>query len=316
MTPAARCAWMGGIGIRLASLCCAIALLLGLQLAAVRPWYKSWGATPDELAAPLPGQVPPAAAPHETRAITISAPSEQVFAWVAQLGQDRAGFYSYELLEDLVGCDMPDLRVLDPRLQNWSVGDRLWMYPPSKIDGMGHATLLHYEPGRVLVFGTQDPLGEPGAPPTNTWSFLVNPVGPHASRLIARASGAGPPSLLGKAFNRGVFEPLHFAMERRMLEGIAALAEGRAIPKWHDHLQLLSWASSFLALLAAAALIVLGRDWLRHLAGFVAAGLVFQLVTLLQPSPIVGLLLVLALVPTLLPSRRATAARGLVEQPS
>jgi hypothetical protein len=58
----------------------------------------------------------------ETRAIMVQAPAEQVWPWVAQLGQDRGGFYSYRLLENLVGCDMPNLHHLDPALQQLRSG--------------------------------------------------------------------------------------------------------------------------------------------------------------------------------------------------
>lgn len=307
---------MSGVGLRLIALFGVLGALLGLLLTVIRPWYKTWGSTAEESSAVLPVQYASASSPHETRAIDVAAPAAHVFAWVAQLGQDRAGFYSYELLEDLVGCSMPDLRYLDPELQRWSVGDRLWMYPPQKLDGLGYATLVHHEPGRALVFATHSPLDNPESAVESTWSFSVTPTGPESSRLITRASGE-PPSLLGLAFNRTVFEPLHFAMERRMLIGIKALAEGRVIPAWSDNLQLLTWALSFLSLCAAAFLVVMGSAWQRHLAGVIASAGIFQVVTLLQPNPVLGIVLVLLLLPLLWPARRAPApAAALMEQPS
>jgi hypothetical protein len=38
-----------------------------------------------------------------TRAITVHAAADQVWPWIAQLGQGRGGFYSYDALENLVG---------------------------------------------------------------------------------------------------------------------------------------------------------------------------------------------------------------------
>ena len=131
------------VGFRLTVVLGVLSLLVGLLLTIVRPWYKAWGATWDEIDEGLPFEYASASAPHETRAIDINAPAAQVFAWVAQLGQDRAGFYSYELLEDLVGCNMPDLRSLDPALQGWKLGidcgctrrrsSTAWVTPPSSI---------------------------------------------------------------------------------------------------------------------------------------------------------------------------------------
>lgn len=271
------------------------AALLVLLLVAVRPWYTSWGSSERERSAAPPGDVSSARA-HVTRAIDIRAPAERVFAFVSQLGQDRAGFYSYEWLEDLVGCEMPNLEHLDPRLQRWSVGDKLWMYPPGKLQGLGHATLIRHEPGRALVFGTRSPALDGEGPISGTWAFIVEPTGPQSSRLIVQSSGAPPPGLLGAAFKGAIFEPLHFAMERRMLEGIRGLAEGRPVSKVRDGILLASWALAFAMFLAGALSVLAGARWRRALLLFAAAGIVFQLLTFVQPAAPLALLLVSALV--------------------
>lgn len=293
------------IARRAAALGVVFAALLGTLLVGVRPWYTSWGTTLLERSRPLPGDGLVAGPVRDTRAIAIAAPAAQVFAWVAQLGQDRAGFYSYELLEDLVGCEMPNVRHLDPALQRWSVGSKLWMYPADELEGLGHATLIHYEPGRALIFGTNTPSDPPGSAPTGSWSFVVEPTGPSSSRLITRASGGAKPTLLGAAHTLAVFEPLHFAMERRMLEGIRGLAEGRAISPARDALTLFGWFVAFVAFITAGALALLGRELWGPLAAFGAAGGVFQVVTLAQPSPLIGLGLVAAVALLLRPSASA-----------
>jgi hypothetical protein len=291
------------------------ALLSGLLLV-VRPWYLHWGATPQELAGPLPGDAHAVGPIHTTRAIDIRAPATQVFAWVAQLGQDRAGFYSYELLEDLAGCQMPDVRRLDPALQHWSVGQKLWMYPRDELDGMGHATLLELQPERLLVFGTHTPLDPPGSLYTGTWSFIVEPTSDATARLIVRGSGGGSPSLLGTAFTRTVFEPVHFAMERRMLEGIRGLAEGRPLSKAADAVQIGAWLASFGMFVAAGVLAVLGARFQRRLLAFAAGGLVFQILTLVQPWPAASVAATLLLGLLLMPpsSRRRASAEAVAEQ--
>ena len=295
------------IAVRAAALAVVFAALMGTLLVGVRPWYTSWGTTLEERLRPLPGDGLVGGPVHETRAIAIAAPAAQVFAWVAQIGQDRAGFYSYELLEDLVGCEMPDVRRLDPALQRWSIGSKLWMYPADELDGRGHATLIHHEPGRALIFGTNTPSDPPGSAPTGSWSFVVEPSGPESSRLITRASGGAMPTLLGAAYTRAVFEPLHFAMERRMLEGIRGLAEGRAISPTRDALTLASWFGAFVAFIAAGAAVLGGRGLWRPLAAFGASGGVFQVVTLAQPSPLLSLGLVVGLALLLRPSASAAA---------
>jgi len=292
---------------RAAALAVVFAVLMGLLLVCARPWYASWGTTLEERSGPLPGDGLAPGPVHETRAIAIAAPAAQVFAWVAQIGQDRAGFYSYELLEDLAGCEMPNVQQLDPALQRWSVGSKLWMYPPDELDGLGHATLIHHEPGRALVFGTNTPSDPPGSPPTGSWSFVVEPTGPSSSRLLTRASGGAIPTLLGAAYTLAVFEPLHFAMERRMLEGIRALAEGRPMSSTRDALQLLTWLSTFALFIATGASALLGRAFWRRLLAFGAAGGAFQVVTLAQPSPLLGFGLVIAIVLLSRPSASGTS---------
>ncbi|MFC5262679.1 hypothetical protein ACFPJ1_11240 [Kribbella qitaiheensis] len=68
-----------------------------------RPWHLRWGSTDAEVDATLPGDEivdePTFAA---TRAVTIDAPPADVWPWIVQLGFNRAGWYSYDLL-DTVG---------------------------------------------------------------------------------------------------------------------------------------------------------------------------------------------------------------------
>jgi hypothetical protein len=306
---------------RLAALLSALSLLLAVLCGLVRPWYQGWGAREDELTKALPGDDLGFFGRVETRAISIRAPAERVFAWVSQLGRDRAGFYSYELLEDLAGCEMPRLERLEPALQRWSIGQKLWMYPPEKLHGHGYATLLEYEPGRALVFGTHAADAAAGSVPSGTWAFIVEPEGTRAARLIVRGRGAAAGSWLGTAFQRTVFEPLQFAMERRMLEGIRELSEGRAPPsRAADAFLLCSWAISLGALIVLGTLVLVGKRPLRALLGFLTAGVLFQLLTFTQPPLVIALVLLCALLP-FVPRARARAhlepdVPQRVEQPS
>jgi hypothetical protein len=69
--------------------------------------YNRWGATDAEVAAAMPGdELVPDPQLGYTRAITIDAPPEDVWPWLVQMGQGRGGLYSYDGLENLVGCDI------------------------------------------------------------------------------------------------------------------------------------------------------------------------------------------------------------------
>ena len=77
------------------------AVAVGVALLAyrsvVRPRMLNWGATPEEVVRPLPGDglvTPPRDT--STFARTVRAPADDVWPWLVQIGQERGGFYSYE----------------------------------------------------------------------------------------------------------------------------------------------------------------------------------------------------------------------------
>jgi hypothetical protein len=266
------------------------AALFSLFLGLARPWYRTWGATERELSRPLPGDhLISGAAEQQTRAVTIAAPAAAVWPWVAQLGQDRAGFYSYEILEDVVGCEMPSGDRLDPTLQHWQLGDKLWMYPATKAGGAGHAVLGVHEPGHALVFSTRQ-IGTPlTAPPDGSWGFVVEPIDAYTSRLLVRGRApATGRSLAGTAFDRLVFEPMHFAMERRMMLTLAARAEGRNLSRVWDDAQVLLWTIAFVAFAWTGIAVLRSSAWVPALGAYFGYGLLFQFLTLIQPSPVLG----------------------------
>lgn len=260
----------------------------------VRPWYRQWGATEGEARGPLPGdEIVPNAAGQETRAITIHASVDRVWPWLAQLGQDRGGFYSYDLLENLVGCEMPTVDRLRPKQQSWRIGDKLWMYPPERASGVGFATLRAHVPGRALAFGTHMP-GSPASVEDGSWAFVLVPLGDSATRFLVRGRGAPGRSLLGVAFDQSVFEPMHFVMERRTMLGLKALAEGGDRGRIANHVHILLWTITFALFITAVVLVFHRRRWLLPLAGVVAAAVVFQVLTLAQPPLALAVLLVAA----------------------
>jgi hypothetical protein len=79
-----------------------------VALTATRRWHQYWGATDQEITQPLPGDdLIPAANLDSTHAITIDAPADQIWPWLAQMGYgDRAGTYSYDLFERCAGRNL------------------------------------------------------------------------------------------------------------------------------------------------------------------------------------------------------------------
>jgi len=85
----------------------AIGTAAGITASKIGQWRRTWGIEPGEVERPLPGDdIVPSAMAGETRGITIDAGADVVWPWLAQLGQDRGGFYSFDLLENVVGCRM------------------------------------------------------------------------------------------------------------------------------------------------------------------------------------------------------------------
>lgn len=270
--------------------------MLSIYFLAVRPWFRAWGADAALRRATLPGDgLVLNGRPRETRAIVVRAPASAVWPWVAQIGQDRGGFYSFAILENLVGCELHNLDHVEPSLQSWKLGDRLWMYPPTKAGGMGQAPLALHEPGRALVFYTRRPGTRLVDPPDGTWAFIVEPVDERSSRFIMRADGTPSPGLLGTAFESTVFEPIHFVMERKMMEGVKLRAEGGRASAAADAALVTLWVMTFVLLVASAACVLVGRDASRRLACFVVAGGAFGYLMLGQPSLRVAVALVLML---------------------
>jgi hypothetical protein len=295
---------------RLLALAIASTLIVVAFALFVRPWYLNWGATVEERARVLPGdEIVADYATQQTRAITINAAARDVWPWIAQTGQDRGGFYSFDLLENLVGCEMPTSDVLRADKQVWQIGDKLWMYPSDKAGGAGFATLRVFEPGRALGFGTRTVGTTLDQSENGSWTFVLDPVDTRSARLLIRGRGEARPSLLGLTFDRAIFEPIHFAMERRMMMGLKQLAETGARNRFVNHVYIALWLTTAVLGLLAAIAVIRRHRWIRALAAFVMAAAVFQVLTLGQPPLIVAILLVaaaLAMLRTSAPSQRTT----------
>jgi hypothetical protein len=202
----------------------ALGLLAGsvAGLAAFARQMARWGATEEELRGPLAGDdVVTGARPTVTNAVTVAAPPQRVWPWIAQIGRGRAGFYTYTWFENLIGADIHNLDRIDPALQNLAVGDRIWLTPERYLGRVpGQAWRVHaVAPGRALVL-LQHP---PENPSMGTWSLVVEPTAHGHTRLLSRHCAPPPHGLITAAIAR--FWSLSSIMERRMLLGIKERAE-------------------------------------------------------------------------------------------
>ena len=188
--------------------------LWGLFLVVLHPWFMNWGSTPEEQAMVLPGDTAPPST-YFTRAITINAPPAEVWPWLLAIGQDRAGFLSNDYLENLTGADIHNAVALRPEWQQRALGDRVPMASPGMraLGGDLTSTTIHLlEPERAIA-------DTPGR-------FVLLPVGSADTRLLLRES-LDDPIRGGAAWL--LWDPMHFVMEQRMLQGIKERAEGRPL---------------------------------------------------------------------------------------
>ena len=187
---------------------------------AVRRTSLRWGASDGELRMPLPGdEFLPAPDLTATRAITINAPSARVWPWVAQLGQNRGGFYTYDWMENLVGCDIHSSNVIVPELRIRAVGDEVNLAPPVALK------VVAFEEGHHLVLrGAVAPDGTDAAAPYDfTWAFVLIEGAPGTTRLIVRERYGYLAGWAGALVEP--VEMMSFLMSQRMLRGIRERAE-------------------------------------------------------------------------------------------
>jgi len=184
----------------------------------LRSWYRKWGASAQEVSMSLPGdeQVPNPRL-DSTRAITIQAPAAVIWPWLVQMGQGRGGLYSYVKLENLANCDMHNADRILPEYQHLEVGDKVRL---SQDENVPCFIVTSIEPGRAIILGGDDP-------PTS-WGFILDPLDENTTRLIIRYRQDFEPTP-GNVIGWRVFtEPIHFNMERKMLQGIKARVESAA----------------------------------------------------------------------------------------
>src|SRR6478672_4710657 len=211
----------GRILVRPRSVLRATAIATVAYILVARPRQLRWGATDEESEGPLPGDdLIENADLIATRAITIRASAEQVWPWIAQLGQGRGGFYSYDFLENLVGCDIHSTDRVVPEWQDVEVGDEVRFAPAVGL------VVAVVERGRSLVLRGGVPIGNIAPPYDFTWAFALLDEPDKTTRLLVRERYS-----YKRPWARFLVEPteaVSFVMSQKMLRGIKGRAERTA----------------------------------------------------------------------------------------
>jgi hypothetical protein len=188
-----------------------------------RPRRNRWGIGPDARSV-YPGDDLVEEPRWEwTHGIEVDAPADQVWPWLAQIGADRGGFYSYQWLENLARCR---LRNADAIHTDWAVsaGDELSLHPkvpPLRVVGLaaGRWFVAYGEPSLDAIAR-----GEPWT--AVSWLFLVEELDAERCRVVSRYRCATSDDRVTRLqFGPTLIEPIGFAMDRRMLLGVKERAE-------------------------------------------------------------------------------------------
>lgn len=182
-----------------------------------------WGTVGTEATDPLPGDdLVPEPKWSYTLGISIEAPPQAVWPWIAQIGQGRGGFYSYQTLENLAGCKITNTTEILSEHQHPTVGDDIYLHPsapPMRIEVVDPPTAL-------VVFGSPADIGAEERWGMSTWQFAVNPRPDGGSRFLTRGRSDYTPDWRSRlAFGRFPIEAITYVMSRKMMGEIKRLAE-------------------------------------------------------------------------------------------
>ncbi len=251
--------------------------LLGLAMAAyllwARPYQLRWGATDAEVNRAMPGdELDSHPTFLATRAITIDGTPQQIWPWLLQMGYTRAGYYGYDILENIGSPrGIRSAVTILPQFQNFKVGDVVPISPA--------ASMVFYaiEPNRYLIWSDKDGMGG------FTWALF--PLDAEHTRLVSRIRWTHHWTQLGLlALDLFTEFSDHLAV-RKVLQGVKGRVENHIEPMAVGTIEFAIYLASALVFLAAIILNLLRpltwRGWLSGLAAGAA-----WLVTWYAPLPV------------------------------
>ncbi|HUV87000.1 MAG TPA: hypothetical protein VMX79_07790 [bacterium] len=179
-----------------------------------RPWQLRWGATDEELERAMPGDdLVTNPDLDTTRGVTVEARPEEIWPWLVQIGYRRAGFYSYDRLDN---AGVPSAERILPEYQDLKVGDKI------PLDRVNRMEVVVLEPPRVMLWNL------PGR--GFSWAWGLYPLDGRRTRLVTRLHWRYKwrwPVILGYF----MIDVGDFIMMRKCMLGIKRRAETAAGPE-------------------------------------------------------------------------------------
>ena len=193
----------------------ALAGLVGVYILVYRPRQLRWGATDEEVAREMPGdEIVTHPVFNATRAVTVNARPEDIWPWLVQIGFGRAGWYSYDLLDNLGRHSSEEIL---PEYQALKPGDLIPLGPGAE-SGL---FVKEIRPNESMVWWERKRR-------STTWVWGLYPVDGERTRLVTRVRNDYRKGLSNAVFGLLLIEPADFPLMRKCMLGIKRRAEGLA----------------------------------------------------------------------------------------
>lgn len=171
---------------------------------------------PDNDTRPLPGdELIPESKYGITYHRNIEAPVSIVWRYLMQLGCDRAGWYSVDMLDN---GGKPSIDHLVDGWEDRQAGGEVQATPEG---GSFHVYAVQHE-SHFILGGKTTRLGGPFE---MTWSFVLEPIGDDGTHLISRARMIASPPWAEWLLGNIAYPPIHGLMSKVQLDHIRAYAE-------------------------------------------------------------------------------------------
>jgi hypothetical protein len=195
----------------------------------VRRRLLRWGASDEEVRQPYPGaELIPDGRRSATMAVTVDAPPSRVWPWLVQMGCDRAGWYSWDRLDN---GGMRSAEQIHPEWQTISVGDCLASTP----NGRTWFEVAALEPERFLGLRasidlrTGTSFDSRGRRPRfyidALWGFDLKELPAGRTRLVVSGYASARPRALQLIADLLFWEPAHWIMQTRQFANLKRRAE-------------------------------------------------------------------------------------------
>ena len=190
-----------------------------------------------------------------TRAITIHGTPKEIWPWLMQMGYGRAGFYGYDILENLGSpYGIHSANHILPMFQHFKLGD------DAPLSAAGGLVFYAIEPDKYLVWS--------GAKGWGGITWALYPIDETHTRLVSRVRfsyNLTSPNQLSMDLFTEFSDPLAV---RKILQGVKGRVEGQIEPMAMGNIEFIIFLTAALLFVISIVLILIRPlTWHRWLAG-------------------------------------------------